>query len=257
MSRKSILFIGIILILSAPAVWSLTSHKDYATMAIKDCNACHESSDVTLNHGALWTREHRLYAEKHPNNCKDCHQQSFCLDCHYGGGIDRDLNVSQSAPDYLPKSHVTDWREMHPIRALDDPRSCYRCHDAVKFCQDCHSKFNPNDLRVLSHRRGWSDLEVKKGGPKHSQFNSSQCQTCHPNSLVPSHRWSSDHAREARKNLTSCQSCHADGQVCLKCHSAVTGLRVNPHPRGWDKISNKMKNKSNERTCIKCHITVP
>jgi hypothetical protein len=109
----------------------------------------------------------------------------------------------------------------------------------------------------LSHRRGWSDLEVKKGGPKHSQFNSSQCQTCHPNSLVPSHRWSSDHAREARKNLTSCQSCHADGQVCLKCHSAVTGLRVNPHPRGWDKISNKMKNKSNERTCIKCHITVP
>ena len=226
-------------------------------MEIKECNACHQSNGVTLNHGSFWVKEHRLYAEKDPNNCKDCHMQSFCMNCHFGGGIDADLHRSQSGPNYMPKSHVTDWREIHPIKALDDPRSCYRCHDAKAFCEACHSKFNPNDLRLLSHRRGFSDIDVKSGGPNHAIFTPAQCPTCHPNSLVPTHRWSGDHAREARKNLNSCQTCHSDGQVCLKCHSAATGLRVNPHPRNWSKISGRLKNASNSRTCIKCHITVP
>ena len=253
MLSKANILIVLLLVLSVPVAWSLTSHKDYAAMEIKDCNSCHQSSGVTLNHGGLWTKEHRLYAEKYPNNCKDCHQQSFCLDCHTGGGIDRDLHTSNSGVDYMPRSHKTDFREIHPIKALDDPRSCYRCHDAKKFCNECHSKFNPNDLRLLSHRRGFSDLEVRQGGARHSIFNSAQCPTCHPNSLVPTHRWSTDHAREARKNLASCQTCHADGDVCMKCHSAVTGLKVNPHPRNWDRIRGKLERASGNRTCIKCH----
>jgi hypothetical protein len=241
------------LVLLVTAAWSLTSHMEYTKMAIKDCNACHQSSGVALNHGSFWNKEHRLYAEKYPNNCKDCHDQSFCLDCHTGGGIERDLHVSTSGVDYMPKSHRTDWREIHPIKALDDPRSCFRCHDEKRFCNECHNKFNPNDLRILSHRRGFSDIEVYAGGPKHATYNPSQCLLCHPNSLLPTHQWTSAHAREARTNLHSCQTCHPEGDVCMKCHSAVTGLRINPHPRGWDKISGKLGGASNNRTCIKCH----
>lgn len=253
--KKSLKILIIILITfgSLSAIYALTDHKDFAKMEPRDCNNCHKSSGVVENHGSFWMEEHRLYAEKYPNNCKDCHEQSFCLDCHTGGGIDRDLHVSTSGPDYMPKTHRTDFREIHPIKAMDDPRSCYRCHDAKRFCNECHSKFRPEDLRILSHRKGWSDLEVSSGGPKHSVFNLSQCETCHPNSLLPKHQWSSAHAREARKNLTSCQTCHPDGNVCLKCHSARTGLKINPHPEDWGKIKGRLKDASNERTCIKCH----
>lgn len=243
------LFLGIL----TSAAWALTSHVDYAKMEIKECTACHQSNGVPPNHGSMWSKDHRLFAEKMPNNCKDCHQQSFCLDCHTGGGIDRDLHVSNSGVDYMPMSHRTDFKEIHPIKALDDPQSCYRCHDEKRFCNECHSKFNQNDLMVLSHQKGYSNIEVSAGGPLHSTFTAAQCQTCHPNGMLSKHAWSDAHAREARQKLASCQSCHPDGDVCLKCHSAVTGLKVNPHPREWSKISGKLGKASNNRTCVKCH----
>lgn len=235
------------------AAWALTSHKDYATMEIKDCNSCHQSNGAAQNHGSFWVKEHRLYKEQLPNNCADCHQQSFCLDCHKGGGIDRDLQASTSGVDYMPKSHRTDFREVHPIKAADNPQACYRCHDSKKFCNECHTKFNPNDLRVLSHRKGWSDLRVGQGGPKHATFATTQCRQCHPDSVLPKHEWSASHAREARKNLMSCETCHPDGDVCAKCHSAKSGLKISPHPRNWSRVSGKLSRASNNRTCIKCH----
>lgn len=252
MLRRTLFIIVFSLVFSS-AAWSLTPHGDYAGMDIKDCNACHQGNEVAANHGSFWLDEHRLYAEKQPSNCNDCHQQSFCLDCHIGGGIDRDLHVSTSGVDYMPKSHRTDFRELHPIKALDDPRSCSRCHDARGFCEECHSKFNRADLRVLSHRRGFSELEVKAGGPQHEVFTPGQCQTCHPQSLLPKHQWSASHAREARRNLFTCQTCHPGGNVCLKCHSAREGLMVNPHPRDWGDISGKLSDASDRRTCIRCH----
>ncbi|MDA8169812.1 MAG: hypothetical protein M0Z59_08990 [Nitrospiraceae bacterium] len=251
--RKTVLFLVLVIISMGVAAWPATPHKDYATLKIKDCNACHQSNGVAPTHGSMWVKEHRLYAEKKPNNCADCHQLSFCSDCHYGGGLNPDLSVSNFGVDYMPRSHTTDFMEIHPIKALDDPRSCYRCHDAQKFCAECHNKFNPADLRFVSHRKGWSDLEVSAGGPKHSSFSSSQCQTCHPNSVLPTHSWTDAHASEARRNLATCQGCHPDGDVCMKCHSAQTGLKINPHPRGWDNVSGRLRSSGNNRTCIKCH----
>jgi hypothetical protein len=256
---KKLIILTILLFVSGFAIkaWSLTSHKDYATMSIPDCNNCHQTSGVALNHGAMWSKEHRLYAVEKPNNCQDCHQQSFCLDCHTGGGIDANLHASTSGPDYMPKSHRTDFREIHPITAREDPKACYRCHDAKRFCLECHNRFKPSDLAMASHRRQFSDINLKSVGPNHTIFNTEQCQTCHPNGLVPTHQWSADHAREARRNLSTCQTCHPEGDVCMKCHSAATGLKVNPHPRSWGSIKNRLGRASDNRTCLKCHITVP
>jgi len=251
---KTIVFSSCILLVTASISYAVTRHTDYATgMELKYCNECHINNDVSPNHSSMWMREHRLLAEKSPSTCNDCHNQSFCLDCHKGGGIDRDLHISNSGGNYKPRHHRTDFREIHPIKALDDPNTCQRCHDYSRFCTECHSKFNRNDLRLLSHRRSFSDREVSSGGPQHSVFTPGQCQTCHPNSVLPKHQWSTSHAREARKNLSSCQTCHPQGNVCLKCHSALSGLRVNPHPRGWGRISNKMRDASDSRTCIRCH----
>ncbi|HEY3488744.1 MAG TPA: hypothetical protein VGK27_01335, partial [Candidatus Deferrimicrobiaceae bacterium] len=59
--------------------------------------------------------------------------------------------------------------------------------------------------------------------------------------------------REARRDLASCQACHADGDTCLKCHSSRTGLKINPHPDNWGSIQGKLNRAAGKRTCVKCH----
>ncbi len=228
------------------------SHKDFTTMAIKECATCHIGEGLAPTHGADWTKEHRVFAGKSEKNCADCHNQQFCLDCHTGGGIDADLKTANYRTNYVPKSHRTDFRELHPLKALDNPQTCYRCHDS-RYCSACHTKFRGEDLMVQSHRRAWSDLKTAPLGPAHSNFTVNQCQTCHPNGLLPKHVWSADHAREARRNLQACQTCHSDGEVCMTCHSGRRGLMINPHPRNWSAVKDKYRSKSGGRSCIKCH----
>jgi len=234
------------------AVAQKQSHKEYASMKISECNDCHKGEGVALNHDADWVRGHRVLASKGEKNCAECHDQAYCLDCHQGGGIDAQLSTNTYRRDYIPKSHRSDWLEIHPIKALDNPQTCTRCHDQ-KYCSECHAKFKSSSLEFLSHRRQFSDIKLTSVGPNHSMFTTAQCQTCHPGGMLPTHVWSPDHAREARRNLQACQSCHGDGDVCLTCHSARTGLKVNPHPRDWNSIKNNFKDKSSGRTCIRCH----
>ena len=68
-----------------------TDHREYKDAKLAECQDCHSASGVMSNHGAFFVKEHRLLAQRAGNNCSDCHQQSFCLDCHKGGGIEPDL----------------------------------------------------------------------------------------------------------------------------------------------------------------------
>ncbi len=252
---KKLLFGIMLLSLSAlyvqQAVAQKESHKDYASMKIAECNSCHKSEGIALNHDADWLRGHRLVAQKAGANCNQCHDQAYCLDCHSGGGIDVDLKTQNYKHDYIPKSHRSDFLNIHPIKALDNPQTCTRCHDQ-KYCAQCHSRFNPNTLQFQSHRRQFRDAGPVN--PFHATLNAASCPTCHPNSsAVPNHVWKSDHAVEARRNLQACQSCHSDGDVCMTCHSARSGLQISPHPRNWNSIKGNFKSKSGGRTCIKCH----
>lgn len=244
-----------VLVLTIQATAQKQSHKDFSGMEIKECTSCHKKEGIGPTHGADWTRRHRVFAGKGEKNCAECHSQQFCLDCHTGGGIDADLTTANYQADYVPNSHRTDFREIHPIKALDNPQTCTRCHDS-RFCSECHAKFRGEDLRVQSHRRAWSDLDAG-GGVLHSTFTTAQCPTCHPGGVLPVNVWSSDHGREARRNLQACQTCHSDGQVCLTCHSALAGLSINPHPRNWNSVKDKYRSRSGGRTCIKCHNPVP
>jgi hypothetical protein len=227
-------------------------HAAFAEMELKECRGCHKGEGAVLTHDDDWVRGHRLVAVKPDKNCATCHKQSFCLDCHTGGGIDVKLDTEIVRAGTAPSSHRTDFLEIHPIKAHDNPQTCGRCH-AAQYCSDCHAKFRGDQLQVLSHRKGWSNLTAGGSGPQHQTFTAAQCQTCHPNGLLPQHVWSADHAREARRNLQACQTCHSDGQVCMTCHSGRTGLRINPHPRGWDKVKESYKKKSDGRSCTKCH----
>ncbi|MCM2359901.1 MAG: cytochrome C [Geobacteraceae bacterium] len=243
------------------AVAEKEPHKDYASLKIPECNACHKAEGIALNHDADWVRGHRVLAARGGAKCTECHDQAWCLDCHQGGGIDVGLSTQNYKRDYIPKSHRSDWLELHPLKALDNPQTCTRCHTEQKFCIQCHSRFKATDLQFQSHRRQFRDIKLSSVGPQHAIFeqngviNTAVCQTCHPGGLVPTHTWSGEHAIEARRNLQACQTCHSDGDVCLTCHSARTGLKVNPHPRNWSAVKGNFKDKSNGRSCIRCHDT--
>jgi hypothetical protein len=256
--RKPVLLVIFSLLVGSGLIMAaVTSHREYKDIKIKECNACHKGEGVAPNHLGGWNSDHRLLAQKDPNNCKDCHDQAFCQDCHFGGGIDPNLHLSTYRGNYIPRSHRSDYVEIHPIFAKDvSPQTCYRCHVA-RFCSDCHAQFRPQDLKPLSHRKGFSNIQVSKAGPRHSQFNRSQCETCHPKGMLPIHEWSSDHRREALRDLQACQTCHADGQVCLRCHSARQGIKVNPHPRNWSSIKDNVQHASGGKVCLACHQTIP
>lgn len=228
---KKLLFVCMLLLMSALYVQQATaqkqSHKEYAESKLTECNSCHKAEGIAPNHDSDWVRSHRTLASKAGNNCAECHNQSFCLDCHKGGGINADLSKDTFGRDYVPQSHRSDFVTIHPIKALDNPQSCYRCHDQ-KYCTACHDRFPKGTLRIKSH------LML---GPDHQKYNVAI----------------NEHATEARRNLQSCQTCHPDGDVCIQCHSAKTS-GANPHPRNWKDISGNYKDKAGTRICLKCHL---
>jgi len=248
------LALGAAALLAATPSSAREDHRPYNGMRPAECNECHEGSHVTPNHQSAWNAEHRVIAVKADAPCADCHDQAYCQDCHYGGGITAGLAASNDrGADTKPKSHRSSFLEIHPIAAFDSPNSCSRCHPA-SYCRDCHARFRPEDLMFQSHRKGWSDsMPGGPGHPRHATFPPDSCQTCHPGSVLPAHQWSGAHAQEARRNLPTCQGCHADGQICLTCHSARTGLRVNPHPDNWGDIKDRINKAAGQRTCVKCH----
>jgi len=199
-----------------------TDHAEYKDMAIRECNSCHKSEGVAVNHDADFVRGHRILAGKAGNNCSQCHEQKWCLDCHQGGGSGVDLARDTFKRDYTPKSHRSDFIAIHPIKAESNPQQCYRCHDAVAFCNACHSRF-PKNL--------------------HSTGMASHLMSSDPNSPRA-------HAAEARRNLQSCQTCHPDGDKCLTCHRS--GTNNSPHPRSWK--AGNIKSRTNAKMCLKCHL---
>jgi len=201
-----------------------TPHKEYAGMAIKDCNSCHKSEGVAPNHDSDWVRGHRIVAGRANAKCKECHQQSWCLDCHQGGGTGDDLAKDNFGRDYKPKSHRSDFISLHPLKAKDNPQQCYRCHDQKAFCNSCHSRFPAGSLHIKSH------LML---GPNNQRYSFAI----------------GEHSIEARRNLQSCAACHPEGDVCIQCHSSG---KVRPHPRNWK--SGNLKDRSSGKVCLKCHL---
>lgn len=198
------------------------SHADYAKMEIRECNSCHKSEGVSPNHDADFVRGHRVLAGKAGSNCSQCHDQAWCLDCHQGGLLDgTNLAKENFGRDSHPKSHRSDWISIHPIQSQNNQQQCNRCHDQ-KYCTACHSRLPQNSLKSL----GFKSHDNQQGA-----------------------RWGFEHATEARRSLQQCQTCHADGDTCKKCHS---GGGVSPHPRGFK--AGNYNDRSSSKVCLQCHL---
>jgi len=273
---RKILFIIIALVLANvgsafSAEFEHAEHNDYVDNA--ECSTCHVDGNKSIipamsvclechdqafadavelpaldSHGPLWGLSHRPAAKSNSIDCASCHQQDFCTECHKAGFADEQGAFTNA----LTNVHRSDFQVSHPIAARTNPQLCSSCHEN-NYCTDCHNAFAPGDLSIESHRRGWRNVPLVD----HDLYvdDPYSCATCHPDSSVlpSSTGWNNAHAREARKNLATCQACHPNGDICLTCHSARNGLMVNPHPKDWNDMSDNLDRASGGKTCRKCH----
>jgi hypothetical protein len=224
------------------------------------CLPCHKEKELadtplgpSKTHTAFWLRQHGDESAAPRAQCRSCHASSFCVDCHAGGEIGVDLRRQAGKVNVPPRPHTPRFLVTHPLKAEGlGGRACEECHKR-SFCTDCHEKkFPPGAKAPLSHRKSWQLIEAGMGGPLHAVFSTAQCQGCHPGGAISSRDWSAGHAEEARRNLSSCRSCHPDGDPCIWCHSARDGLKVSPHPGNWRQIQKKFR-KQSPKVCEKCH----
>jgi hypothetical protein len=176
-------------------------------------------------HGPLFARDHRHQASRPDATCGACHDRSECTDCHQG--------VIKTA-DF----HQANYLLVHATEAKRGRPDCSACHRAQTFCIACHERSGLG----MRGDTGFSGTIAE--------------QRFHPSGWVSSGVGTNLHAAAARRNVTSCASCHRE-EDCLACHSAeATSLRISPHPAGWrGSLRCRMLDRGNRRMCLRCHIT--
>lgn len=176
------------------------------------CSRCHTSlrrysmEEVSVvHHGPGFARHHGAEARSMGGTCAQCHEPTFCNRCHSAlpGLPVADLDGMEVTRDFV---HRGDFFARHPEEARFQTNTCTRCH-GVDFCDGCHraSGIGGGVGPASTHPPGWLNPTS-------------------PNS----------HAREARRNLLTCASCHESDAVavCTPCHRSG-GVAPNPHPPGF------------------------
>lgn len=242
-----------------------TCHIDGATSIIPaadTCLTCHDESYAEMTafgsintHGPMWARNHGSMAKGQSMDCTSCHSQSYCMECHVSGFADEQGSFS----NHMMNSHSSDFHITHPLAARGNQKTCASCHE-TSFCTDCHTGFQARIGRANSpsHAKvfGFEGLSGDIDSVHLNVTEGTDCFVCHTSGSVAAdfHDWSIGHAREARRSLATCQSCHPSGDTCLNCHSARGGVvGFNPHGKDWDDRKGRLQRASNGRTCRMCH----
>ena len=176
------------------------------------CDGCHTDlyrygiDEIALiDHGPGFLRRHGEPARADSRLCSQCHDPSYCEDCH-SSAPGMQLEVVEPMLQHRDFIHRGDFISRHGIEADLERGTCARCH-GTPFCDDCHrlSGVGGGVGAASPHPPGWLDPVSPFG-----------------------------HARAARRDLMSCVSCHeADAETtCVPCHR-VGGVAGNPHPPGF------------------------
>ncbi|UCD83382.1 MAG: cytochrome c3 family protein [Deltaproteobacteria bacterium] len=181
-----------------------------------DCSTCHESLKTVISfaHEGNWVGEHQETASTNMTVCTQCHDQSFCADCH---SRQEELVPSIKYPEAVERNfiHRGDYLTRHSIEARVDQTLCLKCH-GISSCNECHGQ--------------------RRGGPADH---------------YPLTEWkNSAHGTVSRLNLMRCASCHDKGAEtnCINCHK-VGQPGGSPHPSGWKSELSKTR----DAVCLLCH----
>jgi len=130
------------------------------------CNICHKAGEDRrpADHKSNWTAGHGMNSYTNKDNCQICHTDNYCLECHRGDNLDRQV-------------HPLNFVNNHAITAKSGNDKCYICHEEQSFCQECHQA---ELVLPKSHSfAGWSN---KSNGGTHktaARFDLDGCISCH------------------------------------------------------------------------------
>jgi predicted CXXCH cytochrome family protein len=174
---------------------------------------------------------HGAWARGQAALCRECHEETFCSDCHANT---TPVRPSMVFPDLVERTfvHRGDFVGRHALEARANPASCASCHGQT-FCNDCHSQALapaafPGFPGRLDRRSPHPVDYVNRGGEGF-------------------------HGTDARMNPMHCATCHDQGAAsnCVDCHR-VGGVGGNPHPPGWSRRGRETE-MAVSRACLPCH----
>ncbi len=213
---------------SAPMGTCLSCHEHQTEYDQGRCSACHV--DLTrlplrplayFSHQGDYLREHRRVARTSTQTCAQCHEPSFCSDCHARTAA---TPVELKLPERvdLQMIHRNGYLARHAIESRADPSLCLRCH-GPSFCERCHRE---------------RSVSPSADSPRDP----------HPAG------WASQHGAAARRDIVACAACHDQGaaSVCVSCHR-VGGPGGSPHPPSFLR-GHTRADIGKQRMCASCHF---
>ena len=198
------------------------------------CSGCHENlqrggarAAGALRHGPGFARSHGIKAKQNTRACAQCHDQTYCADCHAGTGA---MKASVVFPEQVETGfiHRGDYLSRHAVEARSAPATCRKCH-GQQHCRSCHALQGvaaavPGKPAAGGGGGGGGGGAPRRGGTGRK---------VHPAGWVT--RGSAKfHGAAARTDINRCASCHDRGgkSNCVSCHT-VGGMGGKPHPPGW------------------------
>jgi hypothetical protein len=177
-------------------------------------------------HDLAFVEDHRAVAKSSPQLCKQCHDETFCTDCH--AGAIKPMRI-----------HAGDYLTTHALDARANTQDCQSCHRLQTDCLACHQR-----------------LGLDNTGPD-ARFGVGSSLRFHPPGWDGPPTAPQSHAFAAQRNLATCASCHTEDS-CLACHAttgaATPGLNVSPHGPGFaGSLRCSSLAAHNHRVCLKCH----
>jgi Cytochrome c7 and related cytochrome c len=210
-------------------------HYHQQEVAEARCQPCHVSlrrfplkpieALAGFSHQGNFVREHKNLAMNSAATCAQCHDQTYCANCHANATVP--VRPEIRFPENVEANfiHRSDFVSRHFVEAAADPASCRKCHGSF-FCESCHQEQGVarKSLTVdprAPHPPGWTAREA--------------------------------HGRAARLNIVSCAGCHDQGaaSICVTCHRPG-GIGGSPHPPGFTS-QHKLTDIRNNSMCRVCH----
>lgn len=222
----------------------------------------HEAAD--------WSGAHAKAALESIETCANCHAQTSCQSCHGTGGPLVVASLPTPPPGsptgvqiaaVQPPFHTPDWVRQHGPAAATGLPNCAACH-TEGYCLNCHdgpakNTFHPDNFVLQHGAEAYTERTECAGCHSTEVF----CRTCHINSGAgvsasagntfhdAQPDWLIAHGRAARQGMEECTTCHQQTS-CLRCHSARSGWRINPHGPDFD--PDRIAQRSTE-SCSICH----
>lgn len=205
-------------------------------MAETRCDTCHRNLQqypvapvARLSHDGNWLKKHGGLS-RNAQRCAVCHDQTYCADCHAKSAA---MPIAVQFPEKVDSRfiHRGDFLGRHAVEARAEPASCRKCHGASQ-CSSCHEASGIAAPAVAT--------------------NKTTPQKVHPADFMTPGS-SGFHGRKARRDISTCASCHDRGAAsnCVECHK-VGAAGGNPHPVNF-KWSDKQNACRTNSMCATCH----